>query len=237
MFGLVGWIEDARDAAGLAQSHVLPGLAGVGRLVDAVAHHVAVANDPRLAGADPDDVGIGIGDGNGADRRDGLIVEDRHERLAAVGGLPHAAGRGAEIVGVGIAGHARDGRDSAGRRGPHVAELQRLRRARLLRTGQARRAERARRRQSRSTQPARDLRHGDNCASSTPQTEPLARLHEPGRPADGRDPGNRGVDSIPRESANYSAGDLLWGIRVGRWRSCRPPRRLNRSSRTRRGAA
>ena len=48
--------DDARDAAGLLEAHVLPGLARVLRHVDAVAHDVAVADHPRLAGADPDDV-------------------------------------------------------------------------------------------------------------------------------------------------------------------------------------
>ena len=74
-------MSDAGDAAGFGEAHVLPGLAGVGRLIDAVAHDVAVADHPRLAGADPDDVRIGVGDGDRADRGDRLVVEDRHEGL------------------------------------------------------------------------------------------------------------------------------------------------------------
>ena len=62
--------EDARDAAGLDEAHVLPGLAGVVRDVDAVAHDVAVADDPGFAGPDPDDVGIAVGDGNRRQSRD-----------------------------------------------------------------------------------------------------------------------------------------------------------------------
>src|SRR6185295_18481741 len=46
--------EDAADAAGLVEAGLRPRLAGVERLVDAVADHVAVANRPRLARARPD---------------------------------------------------------------------------------------------------------------------------------------------------------------------------------------
>ena len=60
----VGGVDDnAGDAAGFVEAHVGPGGAGVGRFVDAVAHHVAVADGPGFAGADPDSFGIGGGDG------------------------------------------------------------------------------------------------------------------------------------------------------------------------------
>ena len=60
--------DDPADAARLAQAHVRPGLAGVGRLVDAVAHHVDVADGPRFARSGPDDTRRGrrdIGGGRG----------------------------------------------------------------------------------------------------------------------------------------------------------------------------
>src|SRR4030095_13942580 len=57
--GIGGMDEDAADAAGLVEAGVRPGLAGVERLVDAVADHVAVANRPGFAGPGPDDAWIG----------------------------------------------------------------------------------------------------------------------------------------------------------------------------------
>src|SRR6516165_9848869 len=45
--------DDAANAAGLRQAQVCPGAPGVGGLVDAVAHHVAVADDPGFARACP----------------------------------------------------------------------------------------------------------------------------------------------------------------------------------------
>ena len=78
------------------QAHVRPGLAAVGRLVDAVADRDAVAR-PRLAGADPDRLRVGRIDGDGADRLHRLLVEHRLERGAAVDRLPHAAAGGADV--------------------------------------------------------------------------------------------------------------------------------------------
>src|SRR6185312_3434753 len=40
--------DDAADPAGLWKSHVGPRMAGIGRPVDAVTHHVTVADCPRL---------------------------------------------------------------------------------------------------------------------------------------------------------------------------------------------
>ena len=76
---------------------VRPGLAGVGRLVDAVARgHVAA--DVGLARADVDDVRVGRRHGDRADRRDRLVVEDRLPGEAAVARLPDAArGRGGVV--------------------------------------------------------------------------------------------------------------------------------------------
>ena len=69
--------EDAADAPGVVEAHVAPRLAGVGRLVDAVADDVAVANRPRFPGAGPDDVGIGRRDGERANRGDRQAVGHR----------------------------------------------------------------------------------------------------------------------------------------------------------------
>src|SRR5712692_9075538 len=46
--------DDARDASGFVEARMRPRLAGVQRLVDAVADDVAVTDHPRFAGAGPD---------------------------------------------------------------------------------------------------------------------------------------------------------------------------------------
>ena len=103
MSGLVGWTIDRADLAVLLPD-VLPGLAGVGGFVDAVAG-LDVAADVGLAGADVDDVGIGRGDGEGADGLGGLVVEDRLPVDAAVAGFPDAARGNGGVIGERIAGH------------------------------------------------------------------------------------------------------------------------------------
>ena len=55
MFGVLRMDDDLADLERLLQAHVLPGLAAVGGLVDAVAVGDGVAR-VVLAGADPDDV-------------------------------------------------------------------------------------------------------------------------------------------------------------------------------------
>src|SRR6185437_9810512 len=85
--------DDAREAAGVGQAHVLPGRAGVGGLVDAVAGHVAVADDPRFARTDPDRVVVGRRDGDGTDGLHRLVVEHWDHGLPAVSRFPHAARR------------------------------------------------------------------------------------------------------------------------------------------------
>jgi len=72
----IGRVDDQRADLTLLFPDVLPGLAGVQRLVDAVTR-ADVAADVGLAGAGVDHVGVGRGDGNGADRGNGLVVEDR----------------------------------------------------------------------------------------------------------------------------------------------------------------
>src|SRR5207253_9192950 len=82
--------DDATDASGLAQSHVGPRRAGVRRLVDAVTHHVGVADRPGLTGAGPDDVRVRLRSLERTDRLDRLLVEDGDEGAAAVDRSPCA---------------------------------------------------------------------------------------------------------------------------------------------------
>src|SRR5581483_9385235 len=88
----VRWMnDDAADAAGVVEAGVRPRATGVGRLVDAVADYVAVANRPRFAGPRPHDVGIRRCDRQRANRGDGHRVGHGIPSNAAVRRLPHAA--------------------------------------------------------------------------------------------------------------------------------------------------
>ena len=146
--GVGGMNDDAADAARLVEAEVSPRRAGVDRLVDAVAHHVAVANRPGFAGAGPHGFGIGRGHGQGADGGYRLVVEDGREGRAAVGGLPHATGRGACVIDGRIARDPGGRRDAVADRRTHEAEGGTCRRRggrRLLRRedGRARQSGRA----------------------------------------------------------------------------------------------
>src|SRR5262249_54470064 len=69
---VLGVDHNLADLEGLLEAHVLPGLAAVGGLVDAVAPGNRVAR-VGLAGADPDDVLVGGGDADVADGDGGLL--------------------------------------------------------------------------------------------------------------------------------------------------------------------
>ena len=84
--------DDAGDRLRVGQAGVREGPGAVGRLVDADAGH-GRAEEVRLAGANPDDVGIRGRDRDVADARRGLVLEDGLPRRAVVVGLPHAARR------------------------------------------------------------------------------------------------------------------------------------------------
>ena len=108
-------VDDHRADLAVLLPHVLPRLAGVGGLVDAVSL-CDVAADVGLAGADVDDVRVGRRHRDRADRARRLVVEDRLPPDPAVRGLPHPArGRG-RVVRERIAGHAGHPRDAPARR-------------------------------------------------------------------------------------------------------------------------
>ena len=89
--GIRGVGHDLADAAGFVETHVSPGAAGIGRLVDAVAHHIAVADGPGLSGARPHDGGIRERNRERTDGGYGLAFEDRDPTIAPVRGLPDPA--------------------------------------------------------------------------------------------------------------------------------------------------
>src|SRR5207248_9515053 len=123
--GILRVYDHAGDAFGLGHAHVLPGLAAVGGLVDAVADRDGVAR-PGFAGAHPDGARIARVDGDGSDRLHGLLVEDGFEGRPTVVRLPHAAARRADVDGglpvLGAGGHRRDA--AAHRRRADVARSQ-----------------------------------------------------------------------------------------------------------------
>ena len=73
--------------------------------------------------ADANDVGGGRRAGEGSDRRNAPIVEDRVPGQPAIDGLPHPTRRGAPVVGHRIADHAGDGAHPIADR-PNVAALE-----------------------------------------------------------------------------------------------------------------
>ena len=100
----------ASDAPGLVEPHVRPGLAGVGGFVDAVAHHIDIADRPGFAGARPDDVGIGRSDSQRANGRHGSLSKMGVQSLPPSVDFQIAARSRARIVGARIARHTRDRR-------------------------------------------------------------------------------------------------------------------------------
>src|SRR5581483_5811398 len=96
--GIGGIDAQPRDHLRVLQADVCPGLAAVGRLVDAVALD-GVAAQLGFAGADVHNVGIRFGDGDGADgRARDLAISDRTPGGAAIRGLPQAAAGSAEVI-------------------------------------------------------------------------------------------------------------------------------------------
>src|SRR5262249_18262509 len=100
---------------------VLPRLAGVGAAVDAVAD-LDVAADVGLAGAGVDHIGVGGGDGEGAEGGGGELVGEGVPADAAVGGLPDAGRGGGRVVGGGVGGDAGGAAGASAEGGADVAE-------------------------------------------------------------------------------------------------------------------
>ena len=95
--GILGVNDDLTDLERLLESHVLPCVAAVGALVDAVAPGDTVAR-VGLARADPDDVRVRGRDSDGTDGNGCLIVELVLVRHAVVRRLEQPAGRGGDVV-------------------------------------------------------------------------------------------------------------------------------------------
>ena len=108
--------DDSADVVCFFQSHVLPGLAGIEGLVNAVAPRGTLAII-GLAGSDPNDRWVRWRDGDVADGRHALLIEDRLPRSPVVRSLPHTAGSCADVNDIRIAFAAHHG-------GANLAKLQ-----------------------------------------------------------------------------------------------------------------
>src|SRR5882724_8644725 len=117
-----GMDDDGADVASVLQADVAPGLAGVAGTIDAIAER-DVAADAGFTAADVNHIGIGFGDGDGADGRGGLLLEEGIPGVARVGGFPNASGDGAKIESVGLAGHAGYGNGASAAEGADEAPL------------------------------------------------------------------------------------------------------------------
>jgi hypothetical protein len=94
--------NDPGDALAVLQADELELFAGVGRLVHAAAERRALAI-VRFARTDVDDVRIGRGERDVADRGDHVLVEDRRPGRPVVRRLPQTAAGEAQIVGRRVA--------------------------------------------------------------------------------------------------------------------------------------
>ncbi len=105
--GVRGMDADAGHRLGIAKSHVTPGLAAVGRFVDAVPLGDAAAK-LCLAASYIDDIGVGLGHRDGADggARD-LAVGHGKPGVSSIGRFPQPSPGGAKVVLVHAAGTAR----------------------------------------------------------------------------------------------------------------------------------
>ena len=98
---------ELRNLLAVAQAKVRPGLARVGRFVNAIAYRQIRPMQP-LTAAHIDNIRVRRRYGNRADRAGGLVVKDRLPRATVVVGLPYPAIAHANIKDVGLAGHASD---------------------------------------------------------------------------------------------------------------------------------
>ena len=120
---IAGVDGEGGDLLAVAEAEVGPAFAGVDGFVDAVADREVGALEAFAAG-DVDKVGIGGGDGDGADGLGGLVVEDGEPGAAVVVGFPDAAVDLAGVEDVGLGGDARCGAGAAAAEGTDVAPVE-----------------------------------------------------------------------------------------------------------------
>ncbi len=144
---------EARDLLGVAKAEMRPRFPRVRRLVDAVADG-EVGPLQALAAPDVERVGARRGDGEGADRARGLVVEDRRPHASRVRRLPDPAVVRGGVEDVRVAGDAacRDGAPAAKRADHSPAHLREQRLGKRLRgRGAGEKKKRGKRREQGST--------------------------------------------------------------------------------------
>ena len=169
--------HDARDVPGVVEPRVRPGPAGVGGLPHAVAERCVLARG-GLAGADVDDVRVRGRYRDGANRPErARAVEDRRPHVAAVGGLPHPAQGGADVVGFGRRRDTGDGGQAAAAKRADLAPGEASKERRGDRTLRRRRSQHPGERQA-----ERDERseHGEDLGDE--RVTDVSRCIIPGRP-------------------------------------------------------
>ena len=124
--GVVGVNADAPNVMGVAQTGIVPGLAAVAGLINAVTVR-NVQTDGRFAGAGVDHIGVGRGYRQRADGRTGeKTVGDVLPIDAAVNRFPNAAGASAKIKCHGVGGMASHCDHPPAARRANAAPYQRL---------------------------------------------------------------------------------------------------------------
>ena len=102
---ILGIDNDSADSAAVVKPDVLPGLAAIDGLVNSIAMR-NIAADASLSCAYVNNVWVRWRDGDAADGGGSLLVKHRSPGDRAIGGLPDAAARRAEVIGCRIAGDA-----------------------------------------------------------------------------------------------------------------------------------
>ena len=181
--------RDRGDRARVVEARVAPGLAAVRGMPHARAFLDGVAR-VGFAGADPHVVRIARRHRERADRRDGLAIEHRTPRHAAVGALEDAAARTARVIHHGIAVAAGDcGGAAAGDRRPDRTVRQRAEAiGRCVGARAERRRQRERARDDTEAQHERSLDHASRLRARSREaltpaapTAPSVRRRSPSR--------------------------------------------------------
>ncbi len=100
--GILRVNHDTPDMVGIGEPHVLPGVTGVERAIDAVAPGGALPV-VGFTRAGPNDAGVGGGDGDRADGGDCFVVEDGLPGDEGVAGFPNPAAGEGDVGGARVA--------------------------------------------------------------------------------------------------------------------------------------
>ena len=114
--------DQCADMARVFQSEVLPTLTTVGGFVDAVTIR-DVAAQAGFAGSHVEDVVVSIGNSDGSDGRDILLVKSWCPGHATVGAFENPAGHGSKVISVRVAGNSGYGEHATAAKGADLPPL------------------------------------------------------------------------------------------------------------------